>query len=43
VPRENLGNLSLDVLHGFSEDGTLHLGSGGQVTAAQSGAMLRYF
>ena len=43
VPRENLGNLSLDILHGYSEDGTLHLGNGGQVSAAESGAMLRYF
>ncbi len=43
VPRENLGNLSLDILHGYSEDGTLHLGNGGQVSSAESGAMVRYF
>lgn len=42
VPRENLGNLTLDVVHGYSEDGTLHVGSGGIVTAAESGAMLRF-
>lgn len=42
VPRENLSNLSLDILHGYSEDGTLHLGSGGQVSAAESGAMVRH-
>jgi hypothetical protein len=42
VPRENLGNLTLDVVHGYSEDGTLHLGTGGIVTAAEGGALLRY-
>ncbi len=42
VPRENLGNLSLDILHGYSEDGTLHLGNGSEVTAAESGAMVRH-
>jgi RHS repeat-associated protein len=42
VPRENLGNFSLDVLHGFSEDGTLHLGDGSEVSAFEGGPLLRY-
>jgi RHS repeat-associated protein len=42
VPRENLGNLTLSVVHGYSEDGTLHLGTGGIVTAGEGGALLRY-
>ncbi len=42
VPRENLSNLSLDILHGYSEDGTIHLGTGGLVPAAESGAMVRH-
>lgn len=43
VPRENLGNLSLDILHGYSQDGTLHLGTGAETPATESGAMVRYF
>jgi hypothetical protein len=42
VPRENLANLSLDVLHGYSEDGTLHLGNGAHRTAAEGGPVVHY-
>ena len=43
VPRENLGNFSLDVLHGYSEDGTLHLGDGSEVSGAEGGPLVHYF
>jgi hypothetical protein len=42
VPRENLGNFSLDVLHGYSEDGTLHLGNGAHRPAAEGGPVVHY-
>jgi len=42
APRENLGNLSLDVVHGYSEDGTLHLGDGSEVSAFEGGPMVRF-
>lgn len=43
VPRENLGNLSLTVLHGYSQlTGTLFLGDGSEVQASSAGATVQF-